>query len=1598
MHPMKDYLLKNTKVGQKVRIFLNNNKEIVGEILSLDDDSCVLKTDDLPRRPVNYNIIGDVEVQKTVEAAVPIDQNNHKDIEDTSAKNDKPISENEIENIISMYADFKCPPRDLLKDTQIPGPLKIECFALLDSFDAAKKVHELDPRYNRISRIINRLGELIKENKNSVELLNFLCSITIELTSFFQTYYIDSINTILLGSIDKISCDDPLFCKLLGKIAVLSKNYAVIHKLANDKNNKGNHNIIKLLIFLLYSDKKEPSLLNKENIYDENNFNHLLAQFNELPPGKTLPNKIPPVAREIETKKRPDIKVGIVGGRTHLPTFEDTSQPHKGVYTGFIDQEVGGFWVILALDGNTYPFWARNVEDADVFKILKTPETWENQSVKFYIEKGDKGFYAKRVQLGKIINPRPFIRRAFYNKQPENQNITKQHQLPEIPELTEARRQYTHEKNYQRALKLFEAGIEKAKKSNNIPVIAGSLQNMIEIYFRIGPEQNQYENCIKAESILTSHKSYFQKSGYYTILIQICEKLYKLGFEEKLLNALDEAINEMKTEKTSLHFILRKAYILQQKADANYNVIVDVLNQWVTIAKNLENSGFITDLEKLRTQRKTVLVMAAGYISKIKSLMDNYIVPSPLKEAIEKSSEAMRIMNEAPKEDEGSGELSIDQSWNILFDEASYRISPFVKMKLDECNLTGKIPINKLNNEGKYIGTVKDAIQEYQKVADSKRGSTLKPVERYEGYLIAARMIYDSLLNKDILINVDERQNAMKLLFSSIGKSFVSFGDYAVKNHELSLDTARFYYFQGLKYIIDEGRGQDKQNAATRLNLSFFLGRNEIPLPTYDQATYKALSYSKEFPQLMEMAEINDDQITELINFILQMLSDEIFTQEEYLDWLIEPIFRSKIGKMFIKGLNEKIGNLQIIIQGSLSKQDIHQILDKLKNKYIKEKSSFVSSLKKYREFSFSPSWLEEIKKINDILNKHKFKNDMIKCDIEYLHIINQWVARAFEYNANNDIETKAEIIRFIIDGTDSLTQKILTVPSKLSFENLYVLIPRFRDVAEKEYANLCENNPPEIIIELSGEKEHRSNDGKVFLQINVRNMHGKMTADSLTVYVEKGEGFSVIEQDSSSIYLRGGESNLYKTELRLEENSLTLLTPKIIVNYTRKTSIDKEIKEEKTAILAVQLTDEEFETIDNPYSKYAGGNVVDDEKMFFGRKEFIDGIISHLIDSDGEFVKKMCILLYGQKRTGKSSILMHLNRRIRDASKDTIIVDLGDISVFGNENLSTYFSRSFCKNLKYALENDHRELVGIMKERNISIPEIDFKMSFSEANARLNDFLIDFNYFLESKPLGRKHNIVVMIDEFTAIYGWIQQKKMDDDFMLFWKGFVNNNKLVGILVGKDTMPDFIKKYPNPFGAIKEEPVTYLPEPESERMIVDPPAKTKLLFTGDAGKKAIKRIQELTAGSAFFNMILLDRLVEYMNEERRRYVSDADVNTLCRKKIFSGINPMKLSNFEALYDDGDLSDEFRKTHNLSVLYGIAKSGSYNGNCKQNEIKIDKDLEDGNLNNKRIDFLIEKLIARGVLERDKNENLRIEVGLFYEWLTQYCSPKTIKDVK
>ena len=195
------------------------------------------------------------------------------------------------------------------------------------------------------------------------------------------------------------------------------------------------------------------------------------------------------------------------------------------------------------------------------------------------------------------------------------------------------------------------------------------------------------------------------------------------------------------------------------------------------------------------------------------------------------------------------------------------------------------------------------------------------------------------------------------------------------------------------------------------------------------------------------------------------------------------------------------------------------------------------------------------------------------------------------------------------------------------------------------------------------------------------------------------------------------------------------------------------------------------------------------------------------------------------------------------------------------------------------------------------------------------------------------------------------------------------------VLVGQDVMERFIESFQNEFGIAQRERVTYLDREDAIKLIDEP-----IRLGGRQGEsryreqRAIERILELTAGSPFYIQMFCNRLVELMNLKRAIYVTYSYVEQV-KNQLMRGRNALAQSNFENLYNSGEVNKS-KDEDVLKILKAIAMH-SQTGACNRSHINCETMLP--------IDTLLNELVERDVINRERDEYYTIKVGLFKEWL-------------
>jgi hypothetical protein len=189
-------------------------------------------------------------------------------------------------------------------------------------------------------------------------------------------------------------------------------------------------------------------------------------------------------------------------------------------------------------------------------------------------------------------------------------------------------------------------------------------------------------------------------------------------------------------------------------------------------------------------------------------------------------------------------------------------------------------------------------------------------------------------------------------------------------------------------------------------------------------------------------------------------------------------------------------------------------------------------------------------------------------------------------------------------------------------------------------------------------------------------------------------------------------------------------------------------------------------------------------------------------------------------------------------------------------------------------------------------------------------------------------------------------------------------------------MRQFMDEFRNEFGIAQPIRLSYLSEIECDKLLDIP-----IRINGPDGEsrykgKALERTRELVSGSAFYAQMFGSRLVDYMNEVRATYVTEADIDKVAAAMV-EGPDSLDIEKFDNLLTAGDAAtDVYSSKSVLQVAAAIAR-GSRGGLCSRHAL-ADEGIPS-------LDGLLTDLVWRGVVDEPQQGYFRIHVGLFNEWL-------------
>ncbi len=228
-------------------------------------------------------------------------------------------------------------------------------------------------------------------------------------------------------------------------------------------------------------------------------------------------------------------------------------------------------------------------------------------------------------------------------------------------------------------------------------------------------------------------------------------------------------------------------------------------------------------------------------------------------------------------------------------------------------------------------------------------------------------------------------------------------------------------------------------------------------------------------------------------------------------------------------------------------------------------------------------------------------------------------------------------------------------------------------------------------------------------------------------------------------------------------------------------------------------------------------------------------------------------------------------------------------------------------------------------------------------------------------------------------------------EFMRQWKALLEGQYFSALVLGQDTMPAFMQRFPNEFSSMNSKRLSYL-SPDETAALATEPILTKEGTSRYLGY-AVQSVFGYTDGHPFFTQILCDRLVRLANGRKRGEFTESDVLEAVQSLI-AGAEPMEFHRFDCLLTadntglvttspsnattESDTADQYddggeRAFH---LLYAIAQAAG-----EQNRFV---DPQNVDLTSDDCQLLAD-LTAREVLSRRADGRVQIRVLLFAEYL-------------
>ena len=357
----------------------------------------------------------------------------------------------------------------------------------------------------------------------------------------------------------------------------------------------------------------------------------------------------------------------------------------------------------------------------------------------------------------------------------------------------------------------------------------------------------------------------------------------------------------------------------------------------------------------------------------------------------------------------------------------------------------------------------------------------------------------------------------------------------------------------------------------------------------------------------------------------------------------------------------------------------------------------------------------------------------------------------------------------------------------------------------------------------------------------------GLNVAQKVHFKVLPGEGYRLPENSESWIdILSPGEQKQVHFNIK-PENGMRRLRVAWEVVY------DDAVDAERSLEFADVI---EFSEPDKPFQRifpipYVTGTPLKTDDVFVGRDDVFDFIKENMLGTHQNNV----IILHGQRRTGKTSVLYRLGQ-VMSESHYGVLIDMQGKPARGEAD----FLFSIADDITFALE-DHDIFVDAPNREDFEEqPEFFFRSRFLRS----------------LRPHLNGKNLLLLFDEFEELQRRVEDGRLQPEIFQFLRNLMQHDERVDfVFSGTHKLEELGAEYWSIlFNIAAYKPITFLSDADMVRLIRNPIADYNLEYDPLAEERIIK----VTAGHPYFAQLVLHEMVVLHNESQRSYMTVMDVD------------------------------------------------------------------------------------------------------------------------